>query len=284
MPGLRDKRFITLFIFIILSFTSYSQAIFFCDTSGIFTGSSSTVHFRCPYYYNFLTKREDSVVNINSLRMVKGDIIVKAAVKNKVPDGSIYFYLGDSTLFMQGFMKNGKADSTFIGYSICNANYKRESFKTNYKNGLKNGEETEYNDKGTITFIRHYKNGVLDGVYKQFNDFGFILSQGIYKEGMKNETWKESDPETRVTLYQNYKNDVLQDYVWTSTYPNGKVFIEGNYDKDGKKQGIFKIYDEEGMLKRTESYKNGKRNGYFTDFMDGKPVRKIKYHDDKIIN
>jgi antitoxin component YwqK of YwqJK toxin-antitoxin module len=284
MPGLRDKRFTVLFIFIISSFTCKSQTIFFCDTSGLFAGNSSTIQFKCPYYYNFLTLKEDSVVNINSRHIEKGDVLIKASVKNKVLNGPVFFILSDTTLFMQGFMKNGKADSTFIGYHINNSNYKRESFKSNFKNGLKNGEETEYNDKGTITFIRHYKNGILDGMYKQFNDFGFVMSQGVYKDGMKNEIWKESDPETRVTLYQNYKNDVMQDYVWTSTYPNGKVFIEGTYDKYGKKQGIFKIFDEEGMLKSTESYKDGKRNGYFTDYMDGKPVRKIKYHNDKIIN
>jgi antitoxin component YwqK of YwqJK toxin-antitoxin module len=284
MLRLRIKKFLLLFSFIILSLCVSSQTIFFCDTTGLFAVNNSPIHFKCPYYYNFLTSKEDTVVNINSQHRVKGDIVIRASVESKALDGPIYYYLGDTALFMQGFMKHGKADSTFIGYHIYLANYKRESFKSNFRNGLKNGEETEYNDKGTIIFIRNFKNGVLDGAYKQFDDFGNVLSQGIYKDGKKEETWKEANPETRVIVYQNFKDDVLINYVWTSTYPNGKTFIEGTCDKDGKKQGIFKIYDENGMLRSTESYKNGKRNGYFTDYLDGKTVRKTKYHNDMIVN
>jgi antitoxin component YwqK of YwqJK toxin-antitoxin module len=281
MTGFRDKKFILVFFILIISSGCFSQTIFFCDTTGIF--NNSTINFKCPYYYNFLTSREDSVININSQRLEKDTVIIKATIKNRHLDGPVLFCLSDSTVIMKGFMKNGKADSTFIGYHIYHSNYKRESFKSNFRNGLKNGEETEYNDKGTITYIRNYKNGILDGIFKQFDDFGNILSQGIYKDGMKEETWKEADPETRVIIYQNFKDDVLQNYVWTSTYPNEKIFIEGTYNKDGKKQGIFKIYNDDGTLKSTESYKNGKRNGFFTDYYNGKPVRKIKYHNDKIV-
>ena len=37
------------------------------------------------------------------------------------------------------------------------------------------------------------------------------------------------------------------------------------------------------MLKRAENYKDGKLDGYFTEYFDGKPIRKMKYHNDKVV-
>lgn len=108
-------------------------------------------------------------------------------------------------MFMQGFMKNGKPDSAFTCYQVFLANYNKISFKTTYQNGLKNGEEDEYCEKGTIIYIRHFKNGILDGEYKQFDGYGNILTDGNYKMGMKTDTWLEADPEKKLISTRDIK-------------------------------------------------------------------------------
>ena len=107
-------------------------------------------------------------------------------MKNKTMNGPIYFYTGDSVLFMKGFMKNGKADSTFIGYQVSMKNYKKKSFETNYKNGLKDGQEIEYNEKENFACVRHYKEGNLDGLFTRYDDFGNKISEGPYLKGNSN--------------------------------------------------------------------------------------------------
>jgi uncharacterized protein len=198
-------------------------------------------------------------------------------------NGPVKFYVNDSLLFMQGFLKNGKPDSTFTCYQISNANYKKELYTVNFRNGLKNGEENEFCDKGTVIYVRTYKDGKLDGVYRHFDDYGNKLTEGVYKMEKKEGVWLEADPPVRVYVFQNYKNGEMTDYLWTSNYPNGKLFMQGTYDKKGKKQGVFEVYDEEGNLTRTETYKDGKRNGDFIDFYQGKAVGKTKYKNDMII-
>ena len=277
------KRLFILGLLLMSANIVSSQNIFFCETKIITNNNDTLVKSVCDNYFNFLKGTKDSVLNINSKTYTKGSVYIYAEYKNKNYNGQVKLMLGDSLLFMQGYMKNGKPDSTFTCYQISLPNYKKNLYKTTYRNNLKNGEEDEYNDKGTITYVRHFTNGILNGEYKFYDDYGNIITDGWYKMGLKNDTWLEADNERRINIYQNYKNDELINSRWTSNYSNGKLFIEGMYDKDSKKQGIFKIYNEDGSLKSTESYKDGKRNGDFIEYYDGQPISKTRYKNDMIV-
>ncbi|MFH0865011.1 MAG: hypothetical protein V1904_02365 [Bacteroidota bacterium] len=275
------KKYIFVFFILINACMINAQDIFICDTAGIVQKHDSVIRFSCNYYYNFLKQTKDSVISENSVSLTP--VTFEVSVKNFKFNGPIKFFHNDSNMVLQGFMKNGLADSTFISYHISLENYKRESMKSFFRNGLKEGEETEYNAKGVIIYLRHYKEGLLEGEYKHFNDYGNLVTSGIYKKGKKEEIWIENFIKEYYSVFSKYKKDELIDYQWQAYYKDGKVFFEGKYDKDGRKQGIFKTYDTEGILKSTESYKNGKRNGYFTEYYKGKPTRKIKYKNDKIV-
>lgn len=258
-----------------------AQDIFMCDTTGKVRKKDSIISFNCDYYYNIIKQSKDSVLSVNSLSA--SPVTVVATVKGNKLNGPIRFLRSDSNTVMQGFMRNGLADSTFILYHISLGNYKREAMKSFFRNGLKEGEETEYNDKGVIIFIRNYHEGMLEGVYKHFDDYGHLVTSGTYKAGKKEEVWTENDLDKNYSVIYNYKNDEIIDYNWKAYYNNGKVFFEGNYDKDGKKQGIFSTYDAEGFLISTDTYKNGMRNGYTTEYYYGKAVKKTKYKNDQVV-
>jgi antitoxin component YwqK of YwqJK toxin-antitoxin module len=275
------KRNISTLILVFGSCIINAQNIFLCDTAGNIQKHDSIIKFSCNYYYNFFKQSKDSVVTDNSVSPAQVTLI--ATTEDNKLNGPIMFLRNDSNLLLQGFMKNGLADSTFISYHISLENYKTVSVKSFFRNGLKEGEETEYNAKGVIIYLRHYKEGLLEGEYKHFNDYGNLITSGTYKKGKKEDIWIENFIKEYYSVFSKYKKDELVDYQWQAYYKDGKVFFEGKYDKDGRKQGIFKTYDTDGILKSTESYKNGKRNGYFTEYDKGKPTRKIKYKNDKIV-
>jgi antitoxin component YwqK of YwqJK toxin-antitoxin module len=269
-------------ILLFLCFTkANAQNMFMCDTSGIVNRNDTVITFSCNYFYNYTTLSKDSVYSdeIHS----NTPVTFVGIIKNGKLNGPVTYLRNDSNVIQQGFMKNGLADSTFITYRISMANYKREALKSFFRNGLKEGEETEYNETGVIIYIRNYKEGLLEGDYKHYDDSGNLLTSGLYKKGAKEEEWRENFVDEHYSVFSNYRKDELIDYNWVAFYENGKTFFEGNYDKENRKQGLFKIYDTDGSLKSTESYKNGKRNGYFTEYYKGKPVRKIKYKNDKIV-
>jgi len=273
------------FFLLIVAFTiqgAFSQNFFFCDTSGILLRNDSVVIFRCNYFFNFNKNTKDSVV-LSTRKKEKERITIEASIRNNKLNGPVRYFLFDTLVFMKGFMKNNLPDSIFISYHLSSTSVRKEASRSFFTNGVKEGTEVEHNDKGIVIFIRNFKDGVLNGEFKHYDDYGNIISNGVYKKGKKIETWLEAYPEDKIAIYQKYKNDELVSYIFTSFYTTGELFTEGTYDKNGLKQGAFVVYDLNGMLKRAENYKDGKLDGYFTEYFDGKPIRKMKYHNDKVV-
>ena len=57
--------------------------------------------------------------------------------------------------------------------------------------------------------------------------------------------------------------------IWTAYHENGQLFVKGTY-KDGKSEGIWKYYRDDGQVWHQRKYKDGKKEGcweYF--FKDG---------------
>ena len=52
------------------------------------------------------------------------------------------------------------------------------------------------------------------------------------------------------------------DGPWEIYHENGQLYIKGKY-KDGKADGLWEYYLENGQLMRKENYKNGKQDGLF---------------------
>lgn len=64
-------------------------------------------------------------------------------------------------------------------------------------------------------------------------------------------------------------------------YEYNKLKCEGNY-KEGRKNGIFKIYDSEDRVKEEKSYKEGKLDGaHKTYYTNGKLEREVNYSEGK---
>ena len=68
-------------------------------------------------------------------------------------------------------------------------------------------------------------------------------------------------------LYKgNYKNG-KEEGVWTYYYDNGQLLIKSNYE-NGKKEGEWISYHENGQLSYKGNHKNGKREGEWVEFHD----------------
>lgn len=68
-------------------------------------------------------------------------------------------------------------------------------------------------------------------------------------------------------------------------YSNGKLKSTGSYNANGKLDGLWKYYAENGNLTEARNYSNGKMNGMDIDyFINGTIKDKAIYVDDKIAN
>ncbi len=141
----------------------------------------------------------------------------------------------------------------------------------NFRNGVNDGELTEYDSQGNLILQGYFINGKEEG--KWIFNTGGMHTEGEYSEGLRNGTWK--------TFYNNGKAAFEGRFIddnphgkYTSWYDNGRMREEGEYQM-GLKKGEWKKFDDEGVLMLSISYQNGverKYDGISLDEEDVIPV------------
>ena len=107
---------------------------------------------------------------------------------------------------------------------------------------------------GQVKSIENFKNGKLNGEFKEFFENGSLFQVGTFKNGdMKNiKVFYENG---NLKFEQNLKN---RKGKYRGYYPNGKLEVEGEVFQ-GDEIGLWKYYNEEGNLLKTE-YKNNQKS------------------------
>lgn len=157
--------------------------------------------------------------------------------------------------------KDGKLDGQYIEYT----NNGEIRNRTNYLNGIKNGEE--YSELNGETTIAYNINGNYSGEYIKKDSQGRIIFQGYYSEGSKVGEWKAYRYNNRVreTSFEgNFSNGSVK------FYNNGSIYKIENY-KNGKLNGDFKEYNKDKLI-TSGKFLNGYPSGnWFMKYKDGQP-------------
>jgi len=143
----------------------------------------------------------------------------------------------------------------------------RERINRYDNNDKKHGNWKYFYDNGNLKLECIYKHGLRNGYYKEYDVDGNLLFAFKYIEGVKQEAVAELT-----------KLDVKTEY-----YPDGRVKIKATY-KDDKPEGVWREYDEYGDIQRSFMYKNGiiVGEGIITE-QGEKDGRWKEYFDDGIL-
>lgn len=215
----------------------------------------------------FINSVSSQKVNPNGYNIFYHSNGAKSSEGNMVngqPDGYWKNYNDKGVLISEGNRKNTMLDSLWSFYlpdgklymTINYKNGKKDGIKTtytkdvkiieNYTNDLKEGFEYHYNKNDKVIKQIPFANGVEEGIAKEFDNDGIIISLITYKIGY--------------ILNREYINrrdkSGLKQGLWKIFYDNDIVKEEGFY-LNGKKDGFFKYFDKEGSLEKLEKYVNG---------------------------
>ena len=147
-----------------------------------------------------------------------------------------------------------------------------------FENNKEEGKATEFDRDGRIITLLTYRNGFIyteekinrydsqakrTGVWKDLYEDGKLQMEGNWQSGMKNGVFKFYTRKGDLEKLERYENDVLIiDEASTAIldirkeyHPNGTMREMGTY-RNGKKQGNFRVYDEEGKEKGGLLYDN----------------------------
>lgn len=130
----------------------------------------------------------------------------------------------------QGIIRDGTKDGLWISYG--DEDNRLPARIISYVNGIQNGPDIKFSNRGQIEEMSNFFNNQLDGLYAKYR-FG------------------------RPTMTTEYTSGQF-DGSHTEYFNNGKPqkLIEF---KDGKQDGLLRYYDEEGNITLEYTYKNGEK-------------------------
>ncbi len=176
-----------------------------------------------------------------------------------------------------------------------------------FKDGFEEGVSPVFDTTGQLREIINYRRGFImtrevlnrydregkkHGYWKTFYDDWTVRTECYYRHGLRDGFYKEYDEKGNLKIIKKFVNDVEQ--VLQSDlkplvlkheyYPNGKVKREASF-RDGKREGIWREFDEEGNVIKSQTYKkgslvgegivdtDGKRRGEYKEFYSDSTLR-----------
>lgn len=183
-------------------------------------------------------KRKDDDWSSRSLTAYNITLIKKAGIYDPDNGAKTDYYYDGYSIQAEYTLKNGLLNGTLKSY-YQNGNLKKTG---NYINGKENGLFKEYNEDGSINIEYSMKDGVMNGAFKTYYENGQVKKIGSFLNGKGNGNFKE--------------------YA-----ENGD--LEVTYSKiNDEYNGLLTIY-EAGKVAKKINYKNGARDGLYTEFTYG---------------
>ena len=148
------------------------------------------------------------------------------------------------------------------------------------QDGYEHGISPVYDTTGRLIEIITYKKGFLNtrevinrfdaqgrkhGYWKSFFDNFELRSEIYYKHGLRDGYYKEYDEKGNLKKITKYVNDVEQIIasemkplqMQHEYYPNGRIKREASF-RDGKREGTWREFDENGNVIGSQIYQNGR--------------------------
>jgi antitoxin component YwqK of YwqJK toxin-antitoxin module len=243
------------------------------------------------YYYpdstvmktiNFVDGREDGlakefgedgrVVTLTTYK--KGYVVSRERINRKDASGRKQglwkFFHENGLVQLEGKYANDLKDGFFKEYDesgklLATSKWVEGELQENAAELVRLDIVRDYYPDGSVMTMQTFRNGVAQGVRRDYDENGNIVSGAFYKDGEK--------VGEGITL-----EDGVRDGVWKEFYNNGVLRGEGVYEK-GVKVGVWKYYHPNGQLEQTGEFdKKGRLKGTWVWYYpSGKVLREENY-------
>lgn len=217
-------------------------------------------------------------------------LLLEAQV-DSLKNGYVKFKYPNGIVSSEGTMRDGKPDGYWKSY------YETGILKSegNRKNFLLDSTWNFYNSEGLLVSIINYKNGIKDGERITFleNEILIELFQFDVKQGVSKILYKEGSLKKTIPFTDGLENGLSFEYALDSTIISVSEYKKGlllsresinRTDRNGFKQGSWKIFYDNGFVKEEVTYRNGKKNGFEKKYdISGSLISVVKYEDDILV-
>lgn len=164
-----------------------------------------------------------------------GGLVIKKNLKNGMNDGEYkgFFEIGEDAIEYEAFYKDDNLEGVLKEFYRDGKLYEA----TLFENNLKKGAQKTYNFNGILISELNYLNDELNGASKNFYNEGNLEQESTFKEG-----------------------HLIGDYI--SYHYNNQVAVKTSYNDNGKLDGLYQEYSDDGKLWYEYEYSNGKINKF----------------------
>ncbi len=185
-------------------------------------------------------------------------------------DGGFTIWRDKKVPRVQGTYDHGKRVGTWVWTDKLN-NREREG---DYLAGKKSGTWNEYTET-TLTFTGSYTDGKADGELIYYDKTGAELGRFTISGG--NGTMLTFHPNKKPSSKTRVSGGLMNGKYEELT-PRGKQLVEGYYASD-RKHGMWREWNDNGVLLSEIRWKRGKLDGAFKKYVDGKIAVEATYKD-----
>lgn len=193
------------------------------------------------------------------------------------------------------YNKEGKREGTWKEF-YKNGKVKEEK---NYLDGKLNGLFKIYNEEGKLLETLYYKNGQVDlsgeeyeidvNIKEDYDEYGNLLFQGSFKNEKPVGTHRWFDDKGNVIkskTYNIYGNLIAEGIVllngkedgdWIYYHNNGKIKAKGTFSK-GNKNKKWTYYYDNGNVQQVGNYSNGKYSGNWKWYYKTRELLKEEFY------
>ncbi len=225
---------------------------------------------------NSLAQNDSLKDGYNIIYYKNKKISSEGLIRNGKPDDYWKTYYPTGVIKSEGNRKNFLLDSTWIFYNSYGDTLEKINYLYGKRNGYSYTLNTDRNDKpeyiGNIISKELYVNDKKEGkAYYYFNK-GNILKIANYKDNrLDDNTYEFDDKGNIITIYRYNKGILIE---------RDKI---NRFNENNEKQGQWMEFYKNLNVKSETNYDNGKKNGIFKEYdNDGKITLLLKYDDDKI--
>lgn len=219
----------------------------------------------------YLSAQEDDKMVFVRYYYESGNVSSEGYLRDYKPDGYWKNFFEDGTLKSEGNRKNFELDSLWKFYYSDGSIQSEIYFRNDKKNGYQLNYEFYY-DKDSIKryFLASkelYFNGLREGTSYYYDISGNLQFAINYKNDKRHGDAKEYDKNGTVITLMTYYNGYLIDNI--------KI---NRTDDQGRKQGRWIEFYENGNKKRELNYLNDKLHGFYREYdLGGKIILEQRY-------
>jgi antitoxin component YwqK of YwqJK toxin-antitoxin module len=180
----------------------------------------------------------------------------------------------DETIIYDGFFKDDHPVGEFKRY------YEDKSLKSIliYSDDGRKATASLYHPNGSISSKGTYIDQMKEGKWQFYSAFtkGHLVSEEYYSRNLRNGLSLKFFQDSTVAERLTFINDIKQG-EWIQYYPSVKVLLKSNYS-DGKINGKFEVWFENGTIEYSGQYKNDSRDGLWIIFNENGTIKyKLEY-------